>query len=237
LSKTGRQWSLNDQFTADPSKVNDLLGVLSEVSVRRKAATEVQTTLTNSDKYKVTLFDAEQAIQSFEVAENQQGTLTYFIDESAYVVNIPGYNYHIADIFALSSTDWRSPYVFASNWNTLDKMQIKFSSDSANNFEIVYTNLGYTIPTIAQLDTSAMYAYMEQISFLQVQEFLPAVDSISKASDLNITIIDVGDQQMILDFYIYRDQTLGRINNEEWAFFDRNQVNSLLKSPQDFTIE
>jgi hypothetical protein len=237
LSKTGRQWSLNDKFTADPSKINDLLGILSEVSVRREVAAELQSTLTSSDNYKVTLYDSDQVIQSFEVSQNKQGTLTYFIDELAYVVNIPGYSYHIADIFTLSTPDWRSPYVFASNWNTLDKMQIKFSPDSVHNFEIVYDNLGYTIPSIANLDTAAMYTYMEQISFLQVQNYLPPIDSISKSPDLNVTIVDVGDQQMVLDFYIYEGQTVGRINKEEWAFFDWNQVNSLRKSPEDFTLE
>lgn len=239
LQKEGRKWSLNQEFSADPSKINDLLGVLSEVSVRRKVAVNVQERLKAPEHitYNVTLSDHDQLVRSFQVAENNQGTLTYFIDEIAYVVNIPGYNYHIADIFKLSVEDWRSPYVFASNWSTLEKMKINFSESPDNNFEIVYDNFGYLIPSIDQLDTTKMYDYMQQISFLQVQSYLPSVDSISRAADLSIVIKDVGDQQMILDFYIYENQTLGLINNQEWAIFDINQVNLLLKSPQDFSIQ
>ena len=237
LQKEGRKWSLNNEYTADPTKINDLLGVLSEVSVRRKAAANIQEKLKSSKSvhYAVSLFSSGALIQSFEVAENDQGTLTYFIDDIVYVVNIPGYNYHIADIFALPPSEWRSPYVFASNWTTLDKMQISYSQRQEDNFEIIYDNLGYIIPSVSPLDTAAMYEYMQQISFLQVQSYLPSVDSITRPSDLNIIIKDVGDQQMILDFYIYKSETLGLINNREWAIFDQNQVNSLLKSSADFT--
>jgi len=237
LYKEGRQWSLNNELTADPSKINDLLGVLSEVSVRRKAATNIQEKISSSvsSNYDVSLFTGDVLVQSFEVTENDQGTLTYFIDDIAYVVSIPGYNYHIADIFTLTSAEWRSPYVFASNWTTLDKMQINYPQKQEYDFEIIYDNLGYFIPSVPQLDTAAMYDYMQQISFLQVQSYLPAVDTISRPSDLNITIKDVGDQQMILDFYIYDSKILGLINNEEWGIFDRNQVKSLLKSSTDFS--
>ncbi len=238
LQKAGRRWSLNKDYTADPTKINDLLGILSEATVRRKAASEVQKLLETqeSKKYKVTLHSDEQLISSFEVAENDEGTLTYFMDDIAYVVNIPGYNYHIADIFTLSASDWRSPFVFVSNWTTLDKMSINFSGDPDKSFEIIYDKMSYVIPSISQLDTVSMYEYMEQVSFLQVQSYLPTLDSISRAPDLNITVVDVGDQKMILDFYIYKNQTLGLINNQEWAIFDPSQVNSLLKSSDDFTL-
>ena len=240
LQKERRKWSLNKTFTADPIKINDLLGVLSEVSVRRKVATSVYEKLNSAEveKYSVTLFTNNKVIKSFEVAENAQGTLTYFIKNIAYVVNIPGYNYHLADIFNLPASDWRSPYVFASNWTTLDKMQISYPKNSAANFEIVYHNTGYVIPSINQLDTALMYSYMEEISSLQIQSYLPsAPDSISNPSDLNITVKDVGGQQIVLDIYIYQDLALAQINDEEWAIFDRNQVESLLKYPQDFDTE
>ena len=239
LQKNGKQWSLNKDYIADLSKINDLLGVLSEVSVRRKAANNVQKKIMTSENinYKISLYANDELIRSFEVAENNQGTLTYFIDKIAYVVNIPGYNYHIADLFKLSVEEWRSPYIFVSNWTTLDKMQINFPENTENNFEIIYDNLGYFIPTIDQLDTAVMYDYMEKVSFLRVQSYLPSIDTISKPPDLNIIVKDVGDQQMLLNFYIYKTQTLGFINNQEWAIFDPNQVNSLLKSPQNFSTK
>jgi len=240
LQKQGRNWSLNESLTADPSKINDLLGILSEVSVRRKASINTQKKInsSNTEKFKVTLFTDNQIIKSFAVAENENGTLTYFIDDIFYVVNIPGYNYHIADIFSLQTADWRSPYVFASNWTTLDSMLISYPKNADNNFEIVYDNLGYyTIPTIDILDTTAMYDYMQQVSFLQVKSYLSPIDSISRSADLNITVIDVGDQQIILDFYIYQGQTLGLINHVEWAVFEQDQVNSLVKYVQDFIAE
>lgn len=239
LLKDGRNWSLNNTFSADPSKINDILGVLSEVSVRRIAASTIQEKLNSDDsnKFKVTLFANDQVIKSFDVAENDQGTLTYFIDEMAYVVNIPGYNYHVADIFNLQTVDWRSPYVFASNWTDLEKMSIKYPEDSALNFDIIYDNLGYSISSIHKLDTSAMYNYMQQVSILQVQSYLSSIDSVSKTPDLSITVKDVGDQQMVLEFYIYEDLTLGHINSQEWAMFDPGHVSLLLKQEQDFSIE
>lgn len=239
LQKDGRNWSLNNTYSADPSKVNDILGVLSEVSARRIAASNIQDELKSdkSIKYKVTLFANDQTIKSFDVAENDQGTLTYFIDETAYVVNIPGYNYHVANIFNLKALDWRSPYVFASNWTDLDKMSISYPENNEGNFDIVYDNVGYSIPFINKLDTSAMYDYMQQVSVLQVQAFLLPIDSVSKISDLSITIKDVGDQQMVLEFYIYDNLTFGCINNQEWVMFDPKDVNLLLKLRQDFSTE
>jgi hypothetical protein len=236
LSKSGRKWSLNETHTADPSKINDLLGILSEISVRRKAATSIHEAIGSdtTNQYIVTLFADDQIIKSFAVAENESETLTYFIDDFTYVVNIPGYNYHVADIFSPNASQWRTPYVFVSNWTQLDKMLISYPNDSTLNFEIVYDKLGYNIPAVHQLDSSVMYDYMEQISFLQVQNYIPSIDSISRPSDLNIIVKDVGDQQMVLDFYIYPTQAFGLINNQEWAIFGHDQINSLLKIPQDF---
>jgi hypothetical protein len=239
LNKDGRQWVLNDTLTANPTLVNDLLGILSEVSVRRIAAANIQEDLSSGSHniFQVTLSGNNQELRSFRVVENEKGTLTYFIDDLAYVVNIPGYNYHIADIFKLKSQDWRSPYVFASNWSTLDKMIIQYPNQPEANFDIVYDKSRYTIPSVIKLDTAAMYEYMQQISFLQVQTYHTALDTITSSSDLNVTVQDVGGQQMILDFYIYPDITIGQINNTEWATFDQNQVNSLIRSDTDFNLE
>ncbi len=237
LQKKGRNWLLNNDHAADPSKINDILGVLSEVSVRRRVASNVQEQLDSNEigKRKVTLLSNNKIVRTFEVAENDQGTLTYFIDEVGYVVNIPGYNYHVANIFKITSSDWRSPYVFASNWTDLDQMSISYPNSIESSFEIVYDKMRYSILSITELDTATMYDYMQRVSVLQVESFLPQIDSISKLSDLTISVKDVGGQQITLEFYLYEELALAHIDSTEWAIFNLNQVSDLLKHREDFT--
>jgi len=116
-------------------------------------------------------------------------------------------------------------------------MKISYPSNQKANFEIIYNKLGYGILGVNNLDSAKMYDYMQQVSFLQVAEFLDPVDSIASNADISITVEDVGDKEIALDFFIFENEILGRINNQEWARFDKNTVLSLLHKKEDFELK
>ena len=120
LRAEGRKWTLNDTYTANLARMNDLLIVLKDVNARRKAAQKDQSTLKKqleTEGVNVRVYEKNQLVHSFFVDENEKGTLTYFMVEGGevYIVNIPGHTYHVADLFKFNTQDWRTKYIFAAN--------------------------------------------------------------------------------------------------------------------------
>lgn len=240
LTLDRRQWKLNKKYTADLAKINDLFVILGESSVRRKAAQKEQIVLKKKIKDHgafVKVYDEPDILTSFYVLGNDKGTLTYFMKENgeAYVVNIPGHNYQIADLFELNTKGWRTRYVFASNWTTLEKMEIKYPINNNEGFSINYDKSGYYIPGITELDTVAMYGYLEQVSYLQVKDFVSDQSSTLKEPLLQISVQDVGENAIKLNFFTSSEnQIIGQIDSKEWAEFYASDVAQLMKSKQDF---
>lgn len=237
LTRKGRQWKLNGGYTANIARINDLLVIIEKVNVRRKVLDSEQEGLNNLIKQKgviIKVFSGNEKLKEYSVVENAKGTLSYFIDKAGigYICNIPGYNYHIANLFSLDDKGWRSNYVFASNWTTLDKLTVDIIDQEG--FELHYDPAGYYIDSVDDLDTAKMYNYMERVSFLQAIRFLEkAPDPVGDLS-LNISVYDAGNKSINLTFYQEGEKYYGWIDSTEWSVYHKSDILNLIRSKEWF---
>ena len=237
LSLKGRQWKLNEKYTANIARMNDLFVILEKVNTRRKVGKEEQEKmemLFESSGAMVRVFTGDYQVKQFKIVENDKGTLTYYIDEdgTGYICNISGYNYHIAQLFNLNHKGWRSNYIFSSNWTTLEKLEVKYPEE--DGFAIRYDPSGYYIDNVSNLDSAKMYNYLEQISYLQVDQFLEEAPERIGKSSVNLSVSDAGEQSINLSFYKKGDIFYGSIDSIEWALFKPRDVLNLMKTKDWF---
>lgn len=238
LTLSGRQWKLNNEFMADLVKINDLFTIIEKINARRKVlGNEKEKLLTEFVKngIEVRVFSQDEILLKYKITENEKKTLTYLLNDEGevFVGNIPGHNYHIAKLFILNTKAWRTNYVFASNWTTLEKMEIFYPEKQG--FNILYDPSGYYVENIQELDTAKMYNYLEQVSFLQVTEFLDDEPEVVGENQLNITVEDAGNNTISLSFYKNEGGNhYGLIDSLEWATFRSKDVESLIKSKSWF---
>lgn len=244
LTLVNRQWHLNKKHTANLARINDLFIILNEVSVRRKAGKTEQEELKKkllNDGAKVQLHSNDQLLETYYYGSNEKKSLTYQMrkGQEVYIVNIPGHNYHIASLFELSAEDWRTAYVFASNWTTFDRMEVTYpESSDKQKFSINYDRTGYFVPTVENLDSAKMYEYLEQVSYLQVVNYLdkPLLPEGAK-SLATIAIFDIDANVASIEFFPFDDsRVIGKISEVEWASFRLKDLERLLISPIDFEL-
>ena len=72
--------------------------------------------------------------------------------------------------------------------------------DGREGFSIHYSASGYYVDGVANLDTAAMYTYLEQVSFLQVAGFQNEPPAGDTPPQLNISVQDASANQMTLTF-------------------------------------
>ena len=236
LKLAGREWEVNDKFAANVARINDLFVIFQKVNVRRKVAKAEQQNLLSkfeSEGVSVEIFANNSSVKAYKILQNDKETLTYFIDEDiVYVCNIPGSSYHIARLFLLDEEGWRSKYVFAANWNTLEKLAVTYLDNSG--FTISYDPKGYFVEGVDALDTTKMYHYLEQISYLQVESFLLSKPEKSLSSLFTIDVVDAGSQSLSITFYRTEDRYFGSINESQWALFRKRDVELLMTKKENF---
>lgn len=242
LTSKGRQWELNDNYTAHVARINDLFVILEKINARRKVSKEVQSnlkTLFDANGATINIYAGDLRVKQLRVVENNKGTLSYFIDNdgTGYICNITGYNYHIAQLFNLDVKGWRSNYVFSSNWSTLEKLGVSYPN--RDGFEIRYDPKGYYVNKVVELDTAKMYSYLEQISFLQVDQFLeiPPESLEEEQPTLNLSVYDAADNSISISFYNEDGKYLGLIDSTEWAIFNKRDIMNLSRNTQWFEAQ
>ncbi|MDH5474867.1 MAG: DUF4340 domain-containing protein [Cyclobacteriaceae bacterium] len=230
---SGRQWELNGNFIADLNRINDLFTILEKVNARRRVSgieKENALKLLSEIGIEVSVYSENEIRIHYKIVENKKQTLTYFLadDGEVFVGNVPGQNYHIATLFKLTGKEWRTNYVFASNWTTLEKMNISYPDEQG--FSIIYDPSGYYIENVIELDTSKMYNYLEQVSFLQVVTFLDKQPAKTGKNKLSIKVQDAGDNAINLSFFSNEEgMYYGLIDSLEWAVFRSKDVENLKK--------
>jgi len=112
------------------------------------------------------------------------------------------------------------------------------------SFEIVYQgNDGYTIDGMDAVDTTKMYGFMQDVSYLQVYDYLepgqrPDYDSLAHTQvAATLEVSDIGDNSIKLDFYNRvgrQPHVLCRIDDQHLALFDYRQLKNILLLKKDF---
>ncbi len=248
-------WKINDSVEADRTKIDILFAILDQVQVRRPVSKaqqeEIEKQLAESG-VQVKVYSGEQLDMAFVAGGNVGKTLAYFKPLSEdptipYVVNIPGYRNYVSGLFEMNQEEWRDKLVFGTtNWSTLEQVTVRYPDIDSAGFEIVYDERNYTIAGMPKPDTTKLFDFLDNVSYLKVNRYIdientPTYDSLSRGTHMaSIKVQDLGKEGVELLFFPYHaggQFALGSINDKDWALFDARQVRALLLHRQDFREE
>jgi hypothetical protein len=246
LKFNGSRWKVNEQFDADANMIEVLFATLQQAEPKRPIANSLQDSTNNAlvqNGVKVNLFTAGKPVYGFQAGGNLQKTQGIFKgegDEQSYQVIIPGYRVYVSGIFELQEKDWRSKLVFAFSWQNFQQLDVSFPDKAQNNFNVVLDNQLFGVRGLPQTDTTKLNEFLDRISFLSVDEYLPTspiTDSLFASKPiLQIKITDIASRTYSLQLFPFdkaRNQFPGLINGSERAVFAVDKVRELFK-PKPF---
>ena len=249
LKFNGSRWKVNEQFDADANMIDVLFATLQQVEPKRPIANSLQDSTNNAlmqDGVKVNLFAAGQSVYGFQAGGNLQKTQGIFKgegDTQSYQVIIPGYRVYVSGIFELLEKDWRNRLVFAFSWQNFRQLDVSFPDKTQDDFTIVLDNQVFGVKGISQTDTTKLNAFLDQVSFLDVDEYLPtspATDSLFSGKPIvQIKITDIASRTYTLQLFPFdkvRNQFPGLINGSDRAVFAIDKARELFKPKRFFQL-
>jgi hypothetical protein len=249
LKFNGSRWKVNGHFDADANMIDVLFATLQQVEPKRPIANSLQDSTNKAlmqDGVKVNLFAAGQSVYGFQAGGNLQKTQGIFKgegDDQSYQVIIPGYRVYVSGIFELLEKDWRNRLVFAFSWQNFQQLDVSFPDKTQDDFTIVLDNQVFGVKGISQTDTTKLNAFLDQVSFLDVDEYLPtspATDSLfSGKAIVQIKITDIASRTYSLQLFPFdkvRNQFPGLINGSDRAVFAIEKVRELVKPKRFFQL-
>jgi hypothetical protein len=247
----GQTWMVNDKYKIDISMRDVLFAVLSQVEIRRSVPAEIRDSVSSmlkSSGIKVSILNGQEMIQEYLVGGDSQKANTYFmstVDDVPYIMVIPGYQSYIAGIFEIKENDWRDRFIFSVNWTNLKTVRINYLEDPGQDFELRYTENFFKIDGQPDLDSAKVLDYIEELSLIQVSEFLDKseiakYDSLVSTSPvIRISIESIGNNYD-LEFFprLAGDRhQLARLNNTNLVLFNQAGLSPVFKKAEDFVKE
>lgn len=242
-------WKINNEFPSDPNLRKMLFTVSKRVKVSRALTGNEKNQLLKRNEEMGTLvtLTVDGIEQSYSVVGNANKTKTYFIqNEEVYQVNIPGYQDFLANIYKLSSDQWRNRLLFNGNWRTIQKIEVVYPEKSDKNLVIHFDETFYKVDGLEKIDSSAVVTYLNQFEYLQANErissgFSSAFDSLSKTlPEMIISISDI-KYKLPVEIKIFPElpgQSIRLIMDQdnELMVFESNRIFSYFKSRSDFAF-
>lgn len=246
LKYNGSRWRVNDQFAADPAMIDVLFATLQQAEPRRPMAEALKDSVAEilqQSGVKVTLAAAGTVQKSFYAGGNDSKTQAFFLEADGtqpYIMTIPGYRVYVSGIFELAESSWRDKIVFGFNWRNFQRLEISFPERLSDNFVVAMENNYFTVQGSAQVDTTRLNDFLDDVSLLSVDEYLPAsaeVDSLSAVKPLvSILVTDIGKKEYSLQLYPPTGQSrpfYGLINQRQWALFQPSKIARVVR-PRNF---
>lgn len=252
VSKTGQnelqfannQWRINKNYNADPQRVTVLFSVLKQVKVRKKVS-KLQTALVDSllqtSGVKVQFYAGNELAKEFTVAGEEDKSISYFNDgEDSYIVQIPGYNVYIANIFNLDENGWRDPLVVNMDWINLNSVSVLYPAKPEEEFKVSFINRDYVMEGIDQPDSLKVTDFLDDVSRLFVNDYLFEEELKEYGTPLEkkqatVVVNDVADNNYTIEFFdkVKDDQMVIRIDSGQFALISYSKARKILK-PKSF---
>lgn len=252
LSYNGSRWRVNDSYDADRSLIDLIFATLQQVKAKRPVANAISDSIAmvlKQSGVRVSLFDKEKLLKTFYAGGNAQKNQAYFMEDATeatpHVMAIPGYRVYASGIFELDKNEWRDKYVFNFNWRNLQRVEVIFSGKPSQDFSISMIDAYFGIEGMPTADTSRLNSFLDNVSLLTVDKYLPEkphiTDSLLLArSEIRIVVKDVSNRPFILALYLpVRDKrwVLGLINDTEPALFDIRKIQEIIRPKSYFLKE
>lgn len=246
LKYNGSRWRVNDQFPADPSMIDVLFATLRQAEPRRPVALSLRDSVAeNLRRYgvKVSLKTAGAVQEVFFAGGNDAKTQALFLKEGGddpYIMTIPGYRVYVSGIFELTESGWRDKIVFGFNWRNFQRLEMTFPGRPKDNFNVALLENYFSVEGLAQVDTTKLNDFLDNVSLLTTEEYLTANDKLDSLGTVkpvvSILVLDIGRKEYRLQLYPPvgpRRRIYGLINQTQWALFQENKVAGVMR-PRNF---
>lgn len=245
LAFDGARWKLNDTLVADADLISVLFATLQQATPKRAVAHTLQDSIfqeLQASGVTVSLFQGQQIAKQFVAGGNASKTQAYFADPNTrqvYVMTIPGYRVYVSGIFELNSYGWRDKFVFNFNWRNFKRLEAVWPQRPSEGFVVSMQKNFFGIEGMADADTARLNTFLDNVSLLTVDEYLPKpglIDSLRHSDALMILrVSDVGNRTYDLRLYDSGDsrRVLGLLQNSQGVVFDRRKIQQILR-PRSF---
>lgn len=234
------RWRVNNDYAADPQAIRLLFATLQQAVPKRKAPPSMQDSLYNmltEDGVHVSLLEQDDTIRSFYAGGNARRAETFFALQpgEVYQVNIPGYRVYVSGILEQASSYFREKYVFPFNWGNFKDLEVTMQGES---YTVGSGKNFFVVKQLAATDTAKLNTFLDNLSLLQVEEFLDAKpDSLAGDRIASYNIRDVADRRYALDLFLHNGKFVGIIDSVQWARFTAPQIEEILRSKRFFAAE
>jgi hypothetical protein len=247
LRYNGSSWTVNEKYPADRDMIRVFFATLQQAEPKRPVATSIQDSimqvLTTDGVHVSILIDGDK-VQDILVGGNLAKTETYFAKpdhEMAYVMMIPGYRVFVGGIFEMNESGWRDKYAFKMNWENFASFEARFKN-AVGNFEVKMDDRTVRIEGVAQLDTAKINEYMDYLSLLKVDEYVPAnpaLDSLGKTlPEAQFMVRDIGGKEHTLKLFAPRasNRFYALLNASQWSVIQADRILPVLR-PKEFFVK
>ncbi len=216
LVKSSSGWKVHNK-PADPTRITMLLATLQQSAARRSAARSQSDSINrvlDSAGVQVEAFTDDKRLLSFCVTGNERNMKTFIRQDNGVPVEviIPGYRVHVAAIFMLPATEWLDRRLFNFNWRNFKSLTAEFPGSPEDNFEVSLNGRFFSVKGLPT-DTARLNNYLDEISLLQADAFLPAYelpDSLAREVPLSrIQVYTVSGDTLSLAVYQAGERLLG----------------------------
>jgi hypothetical protein len=243
LKFNGSKWTVNEQFNADASMIEVLFATLQQSEPKRAVPSSLRDSVSKGLKQngvKVSLLSSGNKEIGFYAGGNVQKTQGYFClegeEDTPYLMTIPGYRVYVSGIFELDQKNWKDKLVFGFNWRNFEKLEARFPENPQHGFNVALNDSYFGIEGLTAVDTAKLNDFLDDVSLLTADEFMDqsVFNNVPKPpAAMIITVKDIAQRAYTLELFSPTStagtKVAGLINETQWAFFDPERVENILK--------
>lgn len=153
LKKEGNIWRLNDNYTARPDAIRQLLETMEYVSFRNPVPTKAHDNMLRNlitRHVKVEVFSKGKNVMSYLVGgQTQDGSGTFFLKEDVetgdkaekmVIVELPGFNGYLTPRYITQESLWRERAVFKYDQGQMKSITVNYPAVPEESFKIEIEN-------------------------------------------------------------------------------------------------
>lgn len=246
LAFDGARWRVNDRYDAESGMIRVLFATLQQAQPKRPVAQAQRDSIREEMSrtgVKVSLYAGDELRKEFLAGGNTGKTQAYFADMASgdvYVMAIPGYRVYVSGILEMGAHGWRDKFVFGFNWGNFKKLEARFPQEPVDNFAVELLTNYFGIREMPEADTAKINTFLDNVSLLTVEEFIPEprlIDSLSRVRPkMEIVVTDIGNRTYRLWLFDPGRSREGYaiLQDTDVALIDRRKIEAILRTKSFF---
>jgi len=242
-------WLLNDSLRLDQSMRDVFFSVLSSIEIRRPIPSAIRDSVARYVKeygVQTNISFGEEVIKEYWIGGNKELEISWAMESKTmipYQVHIPGYQSYVAGIYAVPSIDWRSRFIFTTNFALLSKIEFDYPN-SDEQLTLHYKDGFFTIPGV-DADSTMIANLLDQLAYLQTEEFLDSKNDLEIIESINpadgyyatLTLTNASGSSEHIKFFTKDAQNsfiVGKTEDGTLCRFRYNRIKDIFKKTSDF---